>query len=92
MDVIQAANEQMGCVRGEFEGMHDLCRRAGEQGKLLFESYPRLKTVNRARKNLERTLKEVGGHCRVSRAWTALLFVKQSRRAHAHTIIAHHGR
>lgn len=61
MDVLQAANEQMGRVRGEFEGMHELCRRAGSQGKLLFEAYPRLKIVNRARKNLERTLKEVGG-------------------------------
>ncbi len=59
MDVIQAANEQMVAVRGEFEGMHDLCRRAGDQGKLLFDAYPRLRIVNRARKNLERTLKEV---------------------------------
>lgn len=61
MDVIQAANEQMGRVRGEFEGMHDLCRRAGEQGKLLFDAYPRLRIVSRARNNLERTLKEVCG-------------------------------
>jgi len=59
MDVIQAANEQMAAVRGEFEGMHELCRKAGEQGKLLFDAYPRLKMINRARKNLERTLKEV---------------------------------
>lgn len=61
MDVIQAANEQMAAVRGEFEGMHELCRKAGEQGKVLFDGYPRLRMVNRARKNLERTLKEVGG-------------------------------
>jgi hypothetical protein len=61
MDVIQAANEQMAAVRGEFEGMHELCRRAGEQGRVLFDGYPRLRMVNRARKNLERTLKEVGG-------------------------------
>eukprot|EP00624_Nannochloropsis_granulata_P000230 evm.model.NODE_10862_length_9145_cov_23.780865.2 len=59
MDVIQAANDQMAAVRGEFEGMHELCRKAGEQGKLLFDAYPRLKMINRARKNLERTLKEV---------------------------------
>jgi hypothetical protein len=59
MDVIQAANNQMAAVRGEFEGMHELCRKAGEQGKLLFDAYPRLKMINRARKNLERTLKEV---------------------------------
>lgn len=59
MDVIRAANEQMAAVRGEFEGMHELCRRAGEQGRVLFDGYPRLRMVNRARKNLERTLKEV---------------------------------
>jgi len=59
MDVIQAADDQMVAVRGEFEGMHELCRKAGEQGKLLFDAYPRLKIINRARKNLERTLKEV---------------------------------
>ena len=59
MDVIKAANDQMLAVRSEFEGMHELCRKAGEQGKLLFDAYPRLKMINRARKNLERTLKEV---------------------------------
>jgi hypothetical protein len=32
---------------------------AGEQGKLLFDAYPRLKQINRARKNLEKTLTEV---------------------------------
>lgn len=59
MDVIKAANDQMLAVRSEFDGMHDLCRKAGESGKLLFDAYPRLKMINRARKNLERTLKEV---------------------------------
>lgn len=59
MDVIQTANDQMVAVRGEFEGMYELCRKAGEQGKVLFDAYPRLKLINRARKNLERTLKEV---------------------------------
>ena len=85
MDVIQAANNQMAAVRGEFEGMHELCRKAGEQGKVLFDPYPRLKMVNRARKNLERTLKEVRRSCCVAHIGSVLfmhgiLFLSRSSR------------
>jgi hypothetical protein len=47
MDVIKAANEQMVSLRSEFENMHELCRKAGESGKLVFDAYPNLKKVNR---------------------------------------------